>query len=110
MDCNGKILGPWPVTRDNIRSGDFVAARLNKAQNGFSSVTSLKKVENVAFTAWTGKTAVSAGGRTYTVSESVPCYNRDNGRWMTLENAKLYAKRAALYVDDGIVRVLEVKT
>ena len=110
VDCNGKILGPWPVTRDNIRSGDFVAARLNKAENGFSSVTSLKKVENVAFTAWTGKTAVSAGGRTYTVSESVPCYNRDNGRWMTLENAKLYAKRAALYVDDGIVRVLEVKT
>ena len=64
----------------------------------------------MAFTAWTGKSAVSAGGVTYSVPENVLCYNRDNGRRMTLENAKAYAKRAALYVEDGIVRALEVKT
>ena len=110
VDCNGTTLGPWPVTRDNIRTGDFVAARLNKTADGFASVKSLTKLENVAFTAWTGKTAVSAGGKTYAASENTPCYNRDNGRWMSLENAKVYAKRATLYVDDGFVRIVEVKT
>lgn len=110
VECNGATLGPWAVTRDNVKTGDFVSARLNKNGDGFASVRALKKIDNVAFTAWTGKSAVSAGGTTYSVPENVLCYNRDNGRRMTLENAKAYAKRAALYVEDGIVRALEVKT
>lgn len=110
VDCNGKTLGPWPVTRDNIRTGDFVTVRLNKSGDGFASVIALKKLDNVSFTAWTGKSAVTAGGATYVVPEGVLCYNRDNGRWMTLDNAKAYAKRASLYVEDGVVRALEVKT
>ncbi len=110
VDCNGTTLGPWTITRDKVQTGDFVAARLNKKGDGFASVVALKKIEKVAFTAWTGKAAVSAGGSTYTVPENVLCYNRDNSRWMTLDNAKAYAKRATLYVEDGIVRALEVKT
>ena len=110
VDCDGRTFGPWPVTRDNVKTGDFVAVRLNRSGNGFSSIQSLKKIENVAFSAWLGKTAVSTGGKTYSVPENVPCYNRDNNRWMTLDNAKLYAKRATLYVEDGTVRVVEVKT
>ena len=110
VDCNGTAFGPWNVTRESAQTGDFVAARLNKAGDGFSSVYVLKKIENVAFSAWSGKTAVTAGGKTYSVPENVPCYNRDNGRWMSLDNAKLYAKRAALYVEDGTVRAVEVKT
>ena len=110
VDCNGTTLGPWTVTREKAQTGDFVAVRLNKSGDGFASVVSLKKIEKVAFTAWTGKAAVTTSGATYTVPESVLCYNRDNNRWMTLENAKAYSKRATLYVEDGIVRALEVKT
>lgn len=109
VDCNGKTLGPY-ATRYDVQTGDFVAAKLNKRGDGFSTVRKLTKLESVSFTAWLGKTAVSAGGRTYSVPDDVPCYNRDNGRWMTLEKAKEYAKRANLYVEDGAVRIVEVKT
>ena len=107
---DGGTLGPFAVTRDNVQTGDFVAVKLNKRGDGFSMVRKLQKLDNVSFTSWTGKSAVSAGGQTYTVPEDVLCYNRDNGRWMKLEDAKVYAKRATLYVEDGIVRALEVRT
>ncbi|MBQ6985911.1 MAG: S-layer homology domain-containing protein [Oscillibacter sp.] len=110
VDSGGTVSGPYNITYDNVRTGDMVSATFNKKGTGLASVKKLKKVENVSFSSWAGKSAVSVGGRTYTIPEGVLCYNRDNGRWMSLDDAKVYAKRAALYVEDGIVRVLEVRT
>ena len=110
IDSGGTLSGPYNITYDNVRTGDMVSATFNKKGTGLASVKKLKKVENVSFSSWAGKSAVSVGGRTYTIPEGLLCYNRDNGRWMSLDDAKVYAKRAALYVEDGIVRVLEVRT
>ena len=64
----------------------------------------------VSKSSWIGKTAVTYGGRTYTVPSGVLCYNRDNGRWITLDEAFDYSERATLYVFDGMVRIVEVRS
>lgn len=110
IDSGGTVSGPYNITYDSLRTGDMVLVRLNKKGDAVASVQKLKKLENIAFTSWLGKTVVSAGGQSYRIPDNILCYNRDNGRWMSLEDAQAYAKRATLYVDDGIVRVLEVKT
>lgn len=110
IDSGGTVHGPYNITSDKLRTGDMVLVRFNRKGDAVASVQKLKKLENVAFSSWLGKTVVSAGGQSYSVPDGVLCYNRDNGRWMTLENAQTYAKRATLYVEDGVVRALEVKT
>ena len=110
IDSGGTVSGPYNITYDSLRTGDMVLVRLNKKGNAVASVQKLKKLENVAFSSWLGKTVVSTGGQSYRVPDDIPCYNRDNGRWMSLEDAQAYAKRATLYINDGIVRILEVKT
>ena len=81
----------------------------DSAGTTFTSLTELTQLKNVAESAWIGKAAVTFGGRTYTVSETVLCYNRDSGDWVTLDAALAYADTANLYVSGGVVRVVEVK-
>ena len=92
-----------------VESGDYVAATLDKAKGRFTSVAVLTELKNVPETAWIGDSAVTFGGRTYTVPEDVACYNRTTGRWMTFDAALAYADTMNLFVREGVVRVIELK-
>lgn len=106
---NGRShLGPFPLN-DDIYSGDYVAVSASLSGEAFTSVSKLTKLADVPNTAWTGKTAVTVNGRTYTVPDTVSCYNRDTKNWMTLDAAHAYGQKADLYASgDGVVRVIEV--
>ena len=89
-----------------VANGAFVEARIKGGL--ITSLETLTKLSNVPNSAWSGKTAVTVGGRTYTVPEDVACYNSAAKSWLTLSQAHGYADTANLYVSDGVVRVIEV--
>ena len=93
-----------------VNTGDYVVVTLNQAGTAFTSMSPLTKLSDVSKSAWVGTGAVTYGSRTYTVPADVPCYNRDNGSWMSLEEAMDYSAQSDLYVKDGVVRVIEVRT
>lgn len=104
---DGKSVGPF-VTGYDVRTGDYVAVTLNSKGTGFASLIKLTELEDVPNSSWSGQSAVTVGGRTYTVPSDVPCYNRSTKRWVTLAAAHGYAETANLYVSGSIVRVIEV--
>ena len=110
VDVNGTTYGPY-TSGYGVRSGDFVAFKVNSGKTGFSQMLTLDKLSEVASTAWIGKTAVNYGGRTYTVPSDVLCWNRDGGSWLDggVEAALAYGGTMNLYVRDGVVRVIEVR-
>ena len=89
-----------------VANGAFVAMRIKDGR--ITSLETLDKLSAVPNSAWSGQTAVTVGGRTYTVASDVPCYNSAAKSWMTLSQAHGYADTANLYVSDGVVRVIEV--
>lgn len=93
-----------------VSDGDFVAAKINSGKNGFSVLRELTCLKNVSESSWVGKGAVNFGGKTYTVPENVLCYNADAKAWITLDAALAYADTMDLHVDDGIVRIISVKS
>ncbi len=101
-------IGPFAM-KYNVQTGDFVWATVNRNNSGFSNLVKLAELKNIPNSAWSGKTSVTVGGRSYMVPENVLCYNRDSKQWVTLDQAHAYAGSANLYVKDGIVRVIEVR-
>ena len=89
-----------------VAGGAFVEMRIKDGR--ITSLETLEKLSAVPNSAWSGKTAVTVGGRTYTVPEDVACYNSAAKSWLTLSQAHGYADTANLYVSDGVVRVIEV--
>lgn len=89
-----------------VANGAFVAMRIKDGR--ITSLETLDKLSAVPNSAWSGQTAVTVGGRTYTVASDVPCYNSVAKSWMTLSQAHGYANTANLYVSGGVVRVIEV--
>ncbi|MDD3347234.1 S-layer homology domain-containing protein [Oscillibacter sp.] len=104
---SGLSVGPF-ATGFTARNGDYVAVTLNKSGNGYASLVTLDKMQGVSNSAWSGQSAVTIGGRTYTVASDVPCYNKDAGTWISLDAAHAYASTANIYVSGGAVRVIEV--
>ena len=95
---------------NSVSNGTFVAVKLNKAGNMFTSFATMSKLSNVSSGAWIGKTAVNFGSRTYEVPSDVQCYNADTGKWMEdLDAAKNYGGTMNLYAYDGVIRIVEVK-
>ena len=76
-----------------------------------SAYVVLDKVANVPTSAWHSDSLVQYGGKTYTVSENVVCYNATAGRWFkSLGEALVCADHADLYVDaNNVVRGVEVR-
>ena len=76
-----------------------------------SAYVVLDKVANVPTSAWHSDSLVQYGGKTYTVSENVVCYNATAGRWFkSLGEALVFADHADLYVDaNNVVRGVEVR-
>ena len=93
----------------NVKTGDYVAFKINQGGTGFSQMVKLTTLSKVSFGSWIGDSAVNFGGRTYEVPTDVLCYNKDNNEWISLAQAKTYADTADLYVKDGVVRVIEVR-
>ncbi|MDD7509192.1 MAG: hypothetical protein PUK11_00295, partial [Oscillibacter sp.] len=87
-----------------------VAFKINQGGTGFSQMIKLTELSKVSFSSWIGDNAVTFGSRTYEVPSDVLCFNKDNGEWITLAQAKTYADAANLYVKDGVVRVIEVRS
>ena len=104
---NGQSTGPIE-TAFSVRNGAFVAATLN-SEGRFTGISELTKLKNVSLGAWIGKTAVTFGGRTYTVPADVLCYNADSKEWTSLDKGMAYASTMDLHVRDGVVRVVEVR-
>ena len=102
-------VGPYE-SGYGVSTGDFVAAKINSGKNGFSRMDKLTRLKNVSESAWVGKGAVNFGGKTYTVPTPVLCYNLDTQNWMTLDAALAYADAMDLYVDEGVVRIITVKS
>ena len=94
----------------NVKTGDYVAFKINQGGTGFSQMIKLTELSKVSFSSWIGDNAVTFGSRTYEVPSDVLCFNKDNGEWITLTQAKTYADAANLYVKDGVVRVIEVRS
>lgn len=94
----------------NVKTGDYVAFKINQGGTGFSQMIKLTELSKVSFSSWIGDNAVTFGSRTYEVPSNVLCFNKDNGEWITLAQAKTYADAANLYVKDGVVRVIEVRS
>ena len=101
-------VGPFGV-RYGVKSGDFVTAKLNSQGTGFVSMSKLTELRNVPASSWIGTSAVTFGGRTYTLDpNTVLCYNSDGRMWITLDEARAYADTFNLHVKDGVVYVVEV--
>ena len=106
--ANGRTIGPLDNSLANISSGAFVAVRLNRNGNAYTSVRALGRLGTVSTASWIGKSAVTYGGQSYTVPENVSCYNRDTRRWITLDQALNYSTSTTLYAYDGTIRIVEV--
>ena len=101
-------MGPFGV-RYGVQAGDFVTAKLNSQKTGFVSMSKLTELRNVPASSWIGTSAVTFGGRTYTLDpNTVLCYNSDGRMWITLDEARAYADTFNLHVKDGVVYVVEV--
>jgi hypothetical protein len=87
-----------------------VAAKINSMGNDFSRLVRLDRLRDISIKAWVGKGAVNYGGETYMVPETVLCYNADGGRWITLDAALVYGGKMDLYVENGVVRIVEVRS
>lgn len=103
----GNGLRTKPIQNGSLVSnGSFVAMTIKNDR--ITALETLTKLPDVSNSAWSGQSAVTVGGRTYTVASDVPCYNSASKTWMTLSQAHGYANTANLYVSDGVVRVIEV--
>jgi len=106
---NGKeSIGPF-VCLYKVRTGDYVKAAATSDNSRFASLVPLTKVAAVPNSAWVGRSSVTAGSRSYTVPDGVPCYNASLDQWVTLDQAHAFAGKCDLYVDGGIVRIIEVR-
>ena len=100
-------MGPFPLRYD-IADGAYVAVVADATGMNFASIQRLNKLEEVPNTAWTGQSAVTMNGQTYTVPSNVQCYNKGIHEWITLEEAHAYAKECNMYESEGIIRIIEV--
>ena len=90
----------------SVPNGSYVAAKVKDGR--FTSLTTLGCLKSVSDTAWLGSGTVLHGGRSYSVSPDVLCYNKDSQEWITLDAARAYSQTADLYVKDGTVHIIEV--
>ena len=103
----GERIGPFTM-RYGFKTGDFAAVTLNEDGTKIARMSELTRLKDVGEKAWMGRTAVNFGGRTYAVAEDALCYNKDGGRWITLDAALAYADEMDLYAENGVIRVVEV--
>lgn len=101
-------LGPYRLSYE-VSGGIYVAARRNNSGTAYDSIQILTRLRDVPNASWTGQGVVTVDGRSYTISPSVMCYNRDTAGWISLDAAHAYAKECDMYAsDDGVIRAIDV--
>ncbi len=111
----GQVAGPFRSHYD-IPGGVYVAAVVANDGTGFSSLKRLTALKEVPNSAWSGQSAVTVDGRSYSIPISVMCYNKDSHTWIeptdsrsAVDIAHAYAKQCDMYAsEDGVIRVIEV--
>jgi len=111
----GLAAGPFR-SRYDIGGGVYVAAVVSNDGTGFSSLRPLTALKEVPNTAWSGESAVTVDGRSYSIPVTVMAYNKDTGSWIEstdaqdiVEIAHAYGKKCDMYAsDDGVIRIIEV--
>ena len=94
-----------------VKTGEFVAVSKEPNELGVYTFSTLAKLTNISSSSWIGNTAVNNGNRTYEVSSNVQCYNADAGTWFdSLDAARDYGGTMDLYIYDGVVRIVEVRS
>lgn len=107
VECGDTVIGPLKSTY-TVSNGSFVRVTLSADKTRYTSVLTLTALRKVANSAWSGQTAVTAGGKTYAVPSDVLCYNADSGSWVSLSQAHAYASVCTLYTENSVVRIIEV--
>lgn len=105
---NGKTYGPYE-TGYVVKNGECIGLSFSGTGNN-KRIAALVRLQGtqVSNNAWSGQSAVTVGGQTYTVAANVPCYNRDTNEWVTLNEAHSYATTSTVYIHNGVVRIIEV--
>lgn len=111
----GLVAGPYRTSYD-IPGGVYVAAVVSNDGTGFSSLQRLTALKEVPNTAWSGQSAVTVDGRSYSIPSSVMAYNKDTNTWIAatesrsiVDIAHAYAKQCDMYASsDGVIRIIEV--
>ncbi len=111
----GLVAGPFRSHYD-ISGGVYVAAVESNDGTGFSSIRPLTALKEVPNTAWSGESAVTVEGRSYTIPVTVMAYNKDSHEWISpsdgksiVEIAHAYAQKCDMYAsEDGVIRIIEV--
>ena len=112
----GQVAGPFRSDYA-IGGGVYVAAVVDDAGTGsFSSLKPLTALKDVPNTAWSGESAVTVDGRTYSIPVTVMAYNKDTREWISASDGKsvvdiahAYAKKCDMYAsEDGVIRAIEV--
>ena len=94
-----------------VKTGEFVAVSKEPNELGVYTFSTLAKLTNISSSSWIDNTAVNNGNRTYEVSSNVRCYNADAGTWFdSLDAARDYGGTMDLYIYDGVVRIVEVRS
>jgi len=107
VDSPSGLLGPYEL-RGSVRTGDYVAI-VRGLNGGYADLEVLTPLRDVPNTAWTGDSVATVNGRSYSISSTAVCRNRDSGEWVSLSAAHAYAEKCDMYADkDGVVRAIEV--
>ncbi len=104
-------FGPFMLPPSStVRTGDYAAVSRVAGNDGYAqNLRKLDALGDVPNSAWTGQSALTVGGRTYSVPGTVLCYNKDSGTWISLDDAHAYANTCRPYADgSGVIRVIEV--
>ena len=106
---NGKTTyGPFNYPNFH-RSGQWAGLAISSDGERILGTAKLTELKNVSSSAWRSPQLVYVGGVGYTVSDSVICYNRTTGAWITLSDALAFANTMDLIVDENhVVRGVEV--
>ncbi|MBQ4371834.1 MAG: S-layer homology domain-containing protein [Firmicutes bacterium] len=76
----------------------------------FTECDTLAQLRNVSKTAFSGKTMVTFGGKSYSIPGDVQCYNADSQSWVSFDDAMVYSDTYTLYAsEDSVIRIIEVK-
>jgi hypothetical protein len=103
-----QTYGPYS-TAYRPSSGGFAGIKLDD-DGDIGRLLELSTVLNVPNSAWNGESTITISSRTYTVAGDAICYNASTSSWMTLAQARAFAKTSTIYVDDyGIVRAVMVR-
>ena len=108
LDSGGATYGPFNYPNFH-RSGQWAGLAISSDGERILGTAQLTELKNVSSSAWRSPQLVYVGGVGYTVSDSVLCYNRTTGAWITLSDALAFANSMSLIVDENrVVRGVEV--